>query len=367
MLEPVFLKFEECFMERIWGGSQLRRVLHKGVPAGRTIGESWMISDHPACESVVAEGPYAGRSLRRLMEMDAAGILGAKVALTREGRFPLLLKLIDAAENLSVQVHPDDEQARILGEPDSGKTEMWYVLNADGECEVALGLCAGVTRDTLEACLRDGGDAAGLLSRFSVRGGESIVVNAGTAHAIGAGVLLAEIQQNSNITYRLFDYGRIDADGRPRELHLEKGLAVTRFDEAPGNCVPPVRFTRAGVTREFLSACRYFAVEKVFLTGGCEYEGPARSFRIVLSLEHPVVLEGDSGACVLNRGEAALIPASMPAWRISGQGSFLEYYVPDLYADVIAPLRWQGHADSEILPLGGTGGGNDLQPLLERA
>ena len=189
-MKPCFLKFEEQYMERIWGGTQLRRVLGKPVPADRVIGESWMIADHPACESVVAEGPCAGRTLRQVMELDAPGLLGANASPTAGGRFPLLLKIIDAAEDLSVQVHPDDEQARTLGERDSGKTEMWHILGAEGPCEIALGFRPGITRDALEACLREGGDAAGLLARFPVRGGESIFVRAGMAHAIGAGARL---------------------------------------------------------------------------------------------------------------------------------------------------------------------------------
>jgi len=364
-MKPCFLKFEEQYMERIWGGTQLRRVLGKPVPTDRVIGESWMIADHPACESVVAEGPCAGRTLRQVMELDAPGLLGANASPTAGGRFPLLLKIIDAAEDLSVQVHPDDEQARTLGERDSGKTEMWHILGAEGSCEIALGFRPGITRDALEACLREGGDAAGLLARFPVRGGESIFVRAGMAHAIGAGALLAEIQQNSDITYRLFDYNRTDASGSPRELHLEKGLAVTRLTEAPGDFVSPLSFRRGDVQRELLTACRYFAAEKVLLDGPCDYSDPGRSFHILFCVDGALKLEGCEDACEVTRGEVALAPAAMSAWHVSGAGAFLDYYVPDLWEDVILPLRREGYSDAEILALGGPASGSDLEEVLQ--
>ena len=351
-------------MERIWGGTQLRRMLGKPVPADRVIGESWMVADHPACESIIVAGAYAGRTLRHVMEMDAPGLLGANAVTTAEGRFPLLLKLIDAAEDLSVQVHPDDEQARRLGERDTGKTEMWHILGAEGSCEIALGFLSGVTREMLEACLREGGDAAGLLRRFKVQGGESLFVRAGMAHAIGRGALLAEIQQNSNITYRLFDYNRTDATGKPRELHLEKGLAVARLGEVSNGWISPLSFHRGDIPRELLSACRYFAAERVQLHGSCNYSDPGRSFHILFCLRGTMKLEGGEDACEVKWGEAVLVPASMPAWRVSGTGAFLDYYVPDLLEDIILPLRREGYTDMEILALGGDDADSDLEETL---
>ncbi len=363
-MEPGFLKFEECFMERIWGGAQLRRVLGKAVPKGKTIGESWLIADHAAHTSVVCEGPYAGRTLHQLLEKDRKGLLGVNAAPTKDSRFPLLLKLIDAGQDLSVQVHPDDELAHQLGEQDMGKTEMWHVLETEGECRIMLGLRRGVTREALEQCLRDGSDVIGLMEQFPVRGGESFHVPSGTVHAIGGGVLLAEIQQNSNVTYRLFDYNRRDADGKRRELHLEKGLQAIRFQEALVRPSTALRVVESGATREFLAACRYFAAEKVWPGGRRVYVGPADSFHILLSLEAPLLLESDTGACRLQRGEAALAPAAMPAWQVAGQGAYLEYYVPDLKRDVIEALRRHGYADDRILQLGGVAGRNDLSVAL---
>jgi len=352
-MDPGFLKFEECFMERIWGGGQLRRVLGKAVPASKTIGESWVIADHAEHTSVVKEGPLAGWTLHEVLEQDREGLLGVHAVLTHDGRFPLLLKLIDAAQDLSVQVHPDDELARRLGEPDAGKTEMWHLLAAEGACRIVLGLRPNITRELLEQCLRDGGDVLDLMGVFPVTGGESFFVPAGTVHAIGAGALLAEIQQNSNITYRLFDYNRLGKDGRPRELHLEKGLQAARFQETPTGPSTPLRVEEGGVTRAFLAACGYFAAEKVWPNGRRDYTGPAGSFHILLSLEETIVLEGNASTCPVERAEAVLVPASMPGWHVVGQGAYLEYYVPDLNEDVIQPLRRHGYSDAQIRQLGG--------------
>ena len=193
-------------MERIWGGDQMRRMLNKAVPSGKTIGESWMISDHAAHISVVSEGPLAGRTLHQLLERDSMALLGVNAAPTRDGQFPLLLKLIDAGQDLSVQVHPDDELAYQLGEQDMGKTEMWHVLETEGQCRIMLGLRRDVTREALEQCLRDGGDVIGLMGQLPVRGGESFHVPSGTVHAIGGGVLQPAI--NSLITKRVADNER---------------------------------------------------------------------------------------------------------------------------------------------------------------
>ena len=358
-----FLKFEEQFMERIWGGTQLQRTLNKTVPEGKVIGESWLISDHASCQSVVCEGPHAGQTLHALLERNPEGMLGTQASRNHEGRFPLLLKLIDAEEDLSVQVHPDDEQAHQLGETDAGKTEMWYLLGTEGACEIILGICPGISRAAFEERLRFG-DVYEMMCRFPVSSGDAVFVAAGSSHAIGGGALLAEIQQNSNITYRLFDYNRLDKGGRPRELHLEKGLAVTRFEGPSGGRIAPLRRTESGAVREFLSACRYFAAEKVQVLNKYCHPPSGRSFHIVLALDNAITLAGDSSTCRLRRGEAALIPAVMPAWEVSGPGAYLDYYVPDLKEDIILPLRRHGYVDSQIKLLGGTARDTDLELAL---
>lgn len=357
------LTFLPVFMERIWGGDKLSAYLGREPDTDARIGEAWLVSDHAACASTVAEGLHAGKTLRQLMEAHGSKLLGDRVSPTPDGRFPLLLKLIDAGDILSVQVHPDDEQAIRLGEPDVGKTEMWHVLEADMGATLTSGLCAGVTQAGFSRRLRQG-DVAPLLRRFAVAPGDSVFVAAGTIHAIGAGILLAEIQQNSDITYRLFDWNRVGADGQPRELHIDKALAVLDFSAAHGGRVAPLRYTEGTVVREVLSACRYFAAEKVSLHGEADFNTGGTSFHIVLSLEAPLTLRTENNACELRPGAAALIPGAAGAWQAVGRGTFLDYYVPYLPTDIIEVLRRHGYADEQIALLGGATPANDLRRCM---
>ena len=179
------LRFQEGFFERVWGGSKLRSLYGKDT-ADTPIGESWVISDHSSHESVVSEGRYAGQTLRQLLEADETAILGSRPSLTIHGRFPLLLKILDAADVLSVQVHPDDDAANRLGEPDVGKTEMWHVLQADPGSELICGLEASVTASSLAGAIEDGSIET-QMTRFPAAEGTSLFVPAGTVHAICGG------------------------------------------------------------------------------------------------------------------------------------------------------------------------------------
>ena len=356
-------KFYPTFMERLWGGKKMRDYLpHIPLPEG-AIGEAWLIADHPICESVVSEGPNAGVSLRQLMEKHQAALLGDRVVPTQTGRFPLLLKLIDAGDILSVQVHPDDAQAARLGEADQGKTEMWHVLEADPGSVLTSGLEADVTPEGFEKALHTG-NVAPLMRSFPVSWGDAVFVPAGAIHAIGGGILLAEIQQNSDITYRLFDWNRVDANGAPRELHIEKALGVMDFAATHGGRAAPLRYTENNVLRETLAACRYFAAERVQIQGRGLFDTRGASFHIALALDAPLSVNSGNWSCSVRRGEAVLIPGEAGPWQVSGQGMFLDYFVPDLEADIVAPLRRHGYADAQIAMLAGLSDRNDLRAIL---
>ena len=225
-MEPGFLKFEECFMERIWGGDQLRRVLGKAVPDGKIIGESWMIADHAEHTSVVKEGPFSGCTLHQLMEKDRIGLLGANAATTGDGRFPLLLKLIDAAEDLSIQVHPDDEQVLKYGTDRFGKTECWYIIDAQKDSELIIGFKQDVTNQDIKNSLNNG-NLLSLLNTVKVYPGQVYLIPSGTVHAIMGKTLLYEIQQTSDTTFRLYDWDRKDKAGSSRQLHVKEALEVS--------------------------------------------------------------------------------------------------------------------------------------------
>jgi mannose-6-phosphate isomerase len=224
MLYP--LTFRPIFKERVWGGRNLERLYHKELPAGVPVGESWEISDRPGDASVVANGPLAGKDLRWLMANHALELLGS--AKAEHGRFPLLIKILDAQETLSVQVHPPAGKAAALGgEP---KTEMWYVAEAAPEAELFVGLKRGVTRAQFERSIQTG-TVAECVHRIKVRRGDAVFLPSGRVHALGAGLVIFELQQNSDTTYRVFDWNRLGLDGKPRELHIAQSLASIDFND----------------------------------------------------------------------------------------------------------------------------------------
>jgi mannose-6-phosphate isomerase len=220
------LVFEPIFMERIWGGRRLQSKFGKKLPPNARIGESWEIVDRPEAQSVVARGPLQGKSLHELWTDDRSLLFGA---VPDAPRFPLLIKLLDAHEKLSLQVHPPEQFAGELGgEP---KTEFWYVADAEPGAELLLGFREPITRDQFESALHEG-TAADYVHRIRMKPGDAAFLPAGRAHAVGAGNLLIEIQQNSDTTYRVFDWNRIDSTtGKPRELHVEQALRCIDFDD----------------------------------------------------------------------------------------------------------------------------------------
>jgi mannose-6-phosphate isomerase len=224
MLYP--LTFYPIFKERIWGGRKLEQLYHKALPAGVPIGESWEISDRPGEASVIANGPLAGKDLRWLMENHARELLGA--APSQSGKFPLLIKILDAQQKLSLQVHPPAHKAAQLGgEP---KTEMWYLADAAPDAELFVGLKRGVTRAQFERELQ-AGSVADCFHRIKVQKGDALFLPSGRVHALGAGMVIFEIQQNSDTTYRVFDWNRVGLDGKPRALHIPQSLASIDFND----------------------------------------------------------------------------------------------------------------------------------------
>lgn len=349
-LSPGLLRFHDTFQPRIWGGQNLRALFNKDVPA-QPVGEDWLISDHPSAESVVSTGPFAGLTLRGLIERDAGGILGKLPQLTPQGRFPLLLKLIDAADVLSVQVHPDDQCARRFGEPDVGKTEMWHVLHAEHGGELMCGLQPDVTPEKLRQSIADGA-LQDLMSHNEAVPGLSLLVPAGALHAIGAGVLLAEIQQNSDLTYRLYDWNRVDNQGKPRQLHLEKGFKAIHFGKEPPKPAEPLHYDCDGARCSVLAACPYFAAELIQLNGDYHRLTNGNSFQILLVKEGSIQAAAGEDIATLNPGESALVPGDLYLFELSGNGAILDYYVPDLPTEITEKLQTAGHTLDQIEALG---------------
>ena len=225
MLYP--LTFQPIFKERVWGGREIERLYGKKLPPATPIGESWEISDRPGDASVIANGPLAGKDLRWLMENHRAELLGKAKPASGDG-FPLLCKILHAREKLSLQVHPPaDRAAQLGGEP---KTEMWFIAEAAPEAELYVGLKRGVTRAAFEKKIRDG-SVAECFHHLPVKQGDAMFLPSGRVHAIGAGLVIFEIQQNSDTTSRVFDWNRVGLDGKPRELHIAESLASIDFND----------------------------------------------------------------------------------------------------------------------------------------
>jgi mannose-6-phosphate isomerase len=269
MLPP--LVFEPYFRQQVWGGTRLQRLLGKRLPLGQRIGESWEVSGHPQHVSRVAEGNFAGASLAQLWGLhrrEFLGLTSSQHDILQDRRpFPLLVKLLDCHDTLSVQVHPNDHAARELLGESNGKTEAWVVLHSEPGSRIYAGLKEGIRRRDLEEHL-DRGTVAECLHSFEPQPGDCLLIEAGTVHAIGGGVLLAEVQQTSDATFRLFDWNRLDARGLPRELHREAALECIDFDSAP---VPVVRAEDDNDEPHFeektLIACDYFGIDAIRICG----------------------------------------------------------------------------------------------------
>ncbi|WP_237607277.1 type I phosphomannose isomerase catalytic subunit [Roseimaritima sediminicola] len=229
MLYP--LEFVPVMQDYLWGGRQLAEVLGKPLPDSQRAAESWEVVDHAEAQSVVASGPLAGKTLGELVRQHGRDLLGAAGQSTTE-RFPLLLKYLDCNRDLSVQVHPDDRYAATLDPPDLGKTEAWYIVDAQPGSKLYAGLKSGVDREALAAAVQ-AGQTDRVLHELQPQPGDCVFIPAGTVHALGAGLLVAEIQQASNTTFRLFDWNRVGPDGQPRPLHIQQALEVTDYDRGP--------------------------------------------------------------------------------------------------------------------------------------
>lgn len=255
MVEPIF--FAPIVQERVWGGRDLEKKLGRKLPAGKVIGESWEIVDRPEAQSVVVGGPFDGQTLRSLVENRTAWLLGPKGDPRRP--FPILIKWLDCQERLSLQVHPPAPVAGELnGEP---KTENWYVAEATPEASLIVGLKEGVTREGFAQALEDE-TLEPLVHRFPVQAGHSILVESGRLHAIDGGNLILEIQQNSDTTYRVYDWGRVGLDGKPRQLHVDQSLRSIDFEDFEPSPLPPVQEDR------ILADCAEFRIVEKHLRAG---------------------------------------------------------------------------------------------------
>jgi mannose-6-phosphate isomerase len=325
---PIPVIFEPIFKPKPWGGRTLERLFGKPLPPDVPIGESWEVVSLPGNESRVRGGPLAGQSVSELVETWGRNLYGG--AELAEGRFPLLIKFLDAREHLSVQVHPKPDEDAPSRWRAGIKHEAWYVLHAEPGAEMFVGFKPGVRPEGVARAANTPAMAE-LLRRWPVKVGQCYYLPSGTAHALGAGIVVAEVQTPSDITYRLYDWDRVGLDGRPRELHIEQGLANARYDVAEEMILQPRSHTAgplATVTR--LAACERFLIDKVRLSEGVEQYIPHQEMVIWIVLTGRGVLVRERTECAFGPGDVVVTPADSTETRIVTKADceLLEVKVP---------------------------------------
>lgn len=320
MLYP--LTFQPIFKERVWGGRKLAGLYGKALPEGKVIGESWEMTDRPEGVSVIANGPLAGRDLRWLLEQHGADVLGHPLAPGE--RFPWLVKLLDASDDLSLQVHPPAHKALLLGgEP---KTEMWFIADAEPGAKIYTGLKRGVTRAEFEQKTHDG-TVEDCFHVHHVTTGDTMFLPSGRVHALGAGNIIFEIQQNSDTTYRVFDWNRVGLDGKPRELHLEQSFtSIDFFDCEPPLVEAPFTAIAPGVTSRPVVRHGLFSIDHVKVAAGAVAEGRWGSGLAVIGVVAGTLeVSGNGGSVAIGAGGFVLLPAALGGvgFRSEGPAEFL--------------------------------------------
>ena len=322
------LRFDPIFQYRLWGGRRLGAWMDRTLPADEPVGEAWLLSDRDDHPSLVAEGPLKGCSLPRLMARSKKAILGRKAH--RFDRFPLLLKFLDVRQMLSVQVHPADGMADLIPNGESGKTEAWVVLEAEPDARVYAGLKPGASRERLAAL--SVGTVDDFLNSFTPVVDQAILIEAGTVHSLGDGVMVFEVQENSDVTYRLYDWDHVDArTGKPRDLQVDRALACVNFDQGEVAPVEAVVMETALNRRERLLDTAYFLVMRV--SGASPFDvGADDEPRILVGLAGGGRIAHDGCDHVLGRGDVVLLPASVGACRFTPDGPavVLDIAIPDI-------------------------------------
>jgi mannose-6-phosphate isomerase len=360
------LTFIPIYKETIWGGRVLETMLGKSLPPGVKIGESWEISGCGADQSIAASGDFKGKDLAWILSSAGKKLTGDNMKVS--GDFPLLYKLIDAHDKLSVQVHPSDADAHANGWGPFGKTECWYIVHAEKGAKIAVGFKKGVSKDIVADAVKNA-TLTDLVEFHGVSAGDMIFIPAGTVHAICSDTVIYEVQQTSNVTFRLYDWGRVDSAGISRQLHVKESLQVldTQWHESYTIAPLPVETFKNG-SRAMRIACRYFAMEEYRLSGPGSVTLPDRkSFSAIMVLDGSVTIGEPRSGIKLTKGQSALLPAAMRNANIrsdSPQTHFLVSWVPDLKREVIDPLKKFGMSNDAIAAIGGNKETNDLTGLL---
>lgn len=316
MLYP--LKFKPIMKDRLWGGSKLKELFNKPSDTDTT-GESWELSGVPGDVSELVNGPLAGKNLNQLIKEYGSELMGSSVLERFKGEFPILIKFIDAKKDLSIQLHPNDALAKERHNS-FGKTEMWHVMDADPGAQLIVGFNRNVTQGEYQECLEND-TLLSLLNYENVTAGDTFFINTGKIHAIGAGVLLAEIQQTSDVTYRVFDFNRKDKDGNLRELHTELALDAMDYDKKEDF---KVAYSKESDVVSSMVVCPYFKTNFLHLTQSMTQKVADRdSFSIYLCVEGQASITNDWGTTAIEKGETLLVAAASTIIEITTKGAKL--------------------------------------------
>ena len=314
------LQFEPILKDRIWGGTKLKTYLNKPI-ASEITGESWEISTVENDVSTIANGVFKGKSLNELINDFPEQVLGTKVFEQFGKQFPLLFKYLDAREDLSIQVHPNDELAA-RRHNSFGKTEMWYVMQADDEARLIVGFKEKSSSEEYIKHLENK-TLLSILDTKKVKKGDVFFLETGTVHAIGAGTVIAEIQQTSDITYRLYDFDRVDANGNTRELHVDLALEAINYDKVEAQ----KEYLKIENTSNEVVDCSYFTTNFIPLNGNLNVNKNQNSFTVYMCVDGDFELILNEEKYSYKKGDTVLIPASLTDFQLSGKGSLLEIYI----------------------------------------
>lgn len=316
------LVFDPVYKEKVWGGNKLNHLFGKKSPYQYT-GESWECAAHPHGQSVIRYGKDKGKTLTEVLYQKGSDIIGRP--FTEEDKFPLLIKLIDARTALSVQVHPNDDYARRFEQGELGKTEAWIVLQAEPGAKLICDLEEPLKRQAFIERIEQQ-QTEGMFREVAVKAGDVLSIPAGTIHAIGAGIVVAEVQQNSDTTYRIYDWGRLGLDGQPRQLHLEKSADVIDFDRSePRQLVQPQITICQGYQRHNYFRNDYFGLEKLVINQVAELTKEA-IYKIYLCLDGEGYYQDQDGQVRINKGDTCLVPANVKTYQFEGKLTLLETY-----------------------------------------
>lgn len=315
------LVFKPILKDRIWGGTKLKSQLDKEIPSATT-GESWEISTVSGAISVVANGDLAGISINELISKDAIALLGTKVHAKYGAEFPLLFKFLDAKEDLSIQLHPNDELAK-KRHNSFGKTEMWYIMQADLDARIIVGFEEKSSPDEYLINLENK-TLPKILKEIPVKQGDVFFLETGTIHAIGAGIVLAEIQQTSDITYRIYDWDRVDDAGNSRELHIDLALEAINYEVVNAK----KRYQKKVNEHNEVVRCEYFTTNVIPLDGSMKCAKNGDSFTVYICTEGEFLIVTDSfQSYSFRKGDTVLLPASITDFKLVGKATLLEIYI----------------------------------------